>query len=132
VKGHENGAATALKRLYDIKDVVDDLTPRRSLFPVDGTFKIAPASLICEGEFRVGVGAKAIVFDKNAVSVIKGGAQIMESIAQNGWSMRGESPSEFLPPVWITVRDKGLCACSDVRPNNVFEMVDVMCGPLGL
>ena len=123
--------------LYLIKDAADNSfagAATRFGMSLDGTFKVLPAFLFGEGKLDVPVDAAAIGFDQQTVSVVKGGPEVMNCIAQNSRCVSGKrSPNgRRFPSITIATGDHSLSAFTDVRPENVFKVRDVIFGPFGL
>ncbi len=126
------------ERLYVIKDDFDNFVagPKtRFCMSLDGTFKVLPSAIFGEGEFDMLVDGAAIDFDKDTVSVIQGGSEVMEGIPQDRRRMARETAPDCVrafPWVTIAVGLESIFVRTDVLPENLFEVVDVMFGPFGL
>ena len=68
-----------------------------------------------------------------AIGVVKGGPEIVQSIAEDRWGVLGEMGSERFPArLAVVLGNEGLSVCRSVAFEDAFEIVDVMFGPFGL
>ena len=137
VKLEEVFALPSRERLYLFEDELDDLragSMARFGMSVDGTLKVLPRAVFCEGEPDVTVDRAAIGFDEDTVSVFKGGPEIVQRIAENCGRMPGKlaaNDSRF-PRLTIILGDHSLFVAVDVGAENVFQLKDVVFGPFSL
>jgi hypothetical protein len=128
----------SLVRLYDVENVVDDVlvggVPGFGM-SIDGTLKALPIRMIDNGEFNMLVDSSSIGFDKNTVSVVQSGPEVMQRVAQNGGSMPRErlaNGCDAFPELTISIGPHSLSVASKVHLKNVFKLQDVLFGPFGL
>lgn len=102
---------------------------------IDGTLDAGP-STSAERKSAVVGHDMPVHFDQNAVCVIKGDAEIVDSITQNGWKMAvrfgEENPSSRFECALLVLGTKSFSVFRDVSSQKTFELVDVMVGPFYL
>ena len=126
--------------LHLIGQDLDDMSAgagARFFMSLHGGFSALPAILaarINDGEKGALVNRVAIGPDQFTVSVVKGGPEVVERIAQNGGSVFREPPAERARHAELTIvlGSEHLFIARDVRSENFIEVLDVMFGPFGL
>lgn len=131
------GAIPSRVRLYHIDNVVNDgaagaLTGL--VLALNGTLKVLPSALHREGKFGMLRDGVPVRFDQNTVRVIEGGPEVVQGIAEDGGCVPGEADDNprFFPTVTVALGPKTFFVRTDVLPENIFKVRDVMVGPLGL
>ncbi|MBA3941614.1 MAG: hypothetical protein C0520_10425 [Sphingopyxis sp.] len=124
----------AIEGLYLIED--DRLgfeTWRKSplFMSLEGAFHRLP--ILPERKLSVLVDGISPVLNKYTVRVIKGGPEVMQCIAQNCGSMprKSSADSSFTPSLTVALGPQSLHVLVHNRPENVFQIADVMIGPFG-
>jgi hypothetical protein len=123
--------------LYLVDDYVNNRVRRREsgLFvSIDQVFKFFP--FLTEGEVRPIGDLVTVGFHHDTVSVIEGGPEVMDGIAEHGWSVLGEGGEigafRAFQPATIFLGPKSLHVARDVSAEYDFELADVMFGPFYL
>lgn len=124
-------------RLYDIEDVVDDEAARSmtGLFmSIDGTLTVLPVAFRDKRKGAPFSDGVPVSDDQNAVSMIKGGSEVMERVPQDRGRMLWETNAEtkLFPTVSVFLGSKSLSIRTNMLAENIFKVSDVVFGPLGL
>lgn len=121
-------------RLYFVDNHVDDAFAWRNSFSfmsIDGSYKRLPVPVKRETPIITPCGA--IGFCGDVVSVVEGGPEVVNRIAQDGWDVFIErfgfqGPSLFQRAV-LALGPQSLHVATDVIPKAGFKITDVMFGP---
>lgn len=101
---------------------------------LDGTLKRFPR--IAEWEGSPAIGDVAVDFGNDTVSVIEGGPEVVERIAQDRGRVFWEVGAKDVPPLFqravLALGAQSLFVLRDVPPEKGFKLVDVMFGPFYL
>lgn len=123
-----------LEWLYFFQNEFDDAFRRDcSLFlSMQVSFRVRPC--VSKRELCESADAAAIGFDKSAVSVVKGSAEVVNGVPDDGRCVAGYASPEraLIPSVRIGLGAKGFDVVHHVGPDNRFELLDVMVGPFYL
>ena len=121
-------------RLYFIEDKPLHIGARPGplFLAVDGTFKRLP--VFGEREGGLAIDRASVCFDKDAIHVVEGGAEVVYRIAEHRWRMARESGSDGLPgthwpPTLVGLTSEELCVCTHVLPEDTFKLVKVLFSP---
>lgn len=98
---------------------------------LDGSFHRLP--ILPERKLGMSVDGIPPVLNEYTVRMIKGGPEVMERIAQDGGCMAGETDTyeSATPSLTIALGAQSLHVLLHNRPENVFQIADVMVGPFG-
>lgn len=143
VDGKKVASIASRVRLYLVKDMPNDCLAWRDTklgMTLDGTFKVLPAALFSKGELdALPVGMvdyiATVRLDENTVGMIKGGSEIVQGIAKDGWGVTRERGPEWpagVPPFCLLLSKEGAFVLSDMRSEELFQLTDVYLGPFGL
>jgi hypothetical protein len=94
-----------------------------------------PSAFAGDGEEGSLVDGVSIGFNKDTVSVVEGGPEIVKRIAQDRGGMPREPRADggaAFPHLTVAVGAESLFVLTDVASENLFELADVMFGPFGL
>jgi hypothetical protein len=123
--------------LYSTDDRVDNGIGRREskiFMSIDGALK--RFLIFPKGKEGPPCDLSAVGFHHDTVSVVEGGPEVMNGIAENGWGVLGEGGHVGLPlafqPSTIFLGPQSLHVARDVSAEYDFELVDVMFGPFYL
>lgn len=123
-------------RLYLIENDIDNCIGRSQsleFLSIDGTFKRFP--VLAERKEGMFSNRSLVFLDHDAISVVEGGLEVVQRIAQNGRGVFGEEPRRGALPLQksvIALEAQSLYIVRDKLFENSFEAVDVMFGPFYL
>lgn len=120
-----------LERLYFIEDEIDNIVAGQGscFLSVDGRFRVLPR--VSKRELCPSLDAAAIGFNERTINVVKGSAEIMDSIANDCWGVPRDATAQAspLPLLRVGLKPQGFDVFSHVSADNDFELLDVMIGP---
>lgn len=136
MKADQVGTLPARIRLHMVEDFADDSwgrTETRIGMSLDGSFKFFPVFGLRDRELDVSSNDSLVVFDQDTISVIEGGPEVVNRIAQDSRRVgRKVVPNGCIPNTKIVIGPKSIFVLSDVIIKHDFELSDVMFGPFGL
>jgi hypothetical protein len=123
--------------LYSIDDRVDNGIGRREskiFMSIDGALK--RFIVFSKGKESAPCDLSSVGFHHDTVGVVEGGPEVMDGIAEHGWSVLGEGGQigafRAFQPATVFLGPQSLHVARDMGGEYDFELVDVMFGPFYL